>query len=140
LRTVFVSCPTSPELGKWTKFGPAVDHVLMGTLVFRILGAAFNLAFASGSTGNVAQATLADAEASFSEEKHWQAVKGVRAKTTVSLLTDRLSTSRIVCLAVASEPVRALLRVLLHYSSAEARKVGCAMRVKLEYNVYVSFW
>ena len=45
LATVFVSQPIPPELGKWTKFGPANDRLVLATLTFVVYGAAFSTAF-----------------------------------------------------------------------------------------------
>ena len=126
LRSVFVSCPTSPELGKWTKFGPALDHIILGgCFMYPLYGHVYKLSFAGGKTERASAlgqhtAVGAQAELAFDEEMNWQSVKGKRAKVSVSLLSDRISMARFMALAIAAEVFRAILRVLFAFSGADS--------------------
>ena len=51
MRCVFVAYPISHELGQWTKFGVAIDHIIMsGCLLFPVYGVMCTMAFAGGPT------------------------------------------------------------------------------------------
>ena len=119
LLTVFLAMPTSPELGKWTKLGPALDNVYHGKAVGGIQGVAVKMAFEGGNTQLPSWMAANDVDGAYMEECHWQALRGKRAKASVSVLTEGTSMTRITVLTIAVEPIRALMRVFFAFAGVE---------------------
>jgi hypothetical protein len=100
------------QIGKWTKLGPAIDIVMGGSLVCGIYGSVFNNAFECGKADSMSE-TMGlpqDAEVEYIESVDWQKLRSKRATITTTFLNNRESQARMVVLAIAIEPVRALLR------------------------------
>ena len=124
LATVFVSQPTSPELGKWTKFGPANDRLVLATLTFGVYGAAFSTAFGkqAADANNVRGDVVGDA--TYVREMHWHQLKGVRAEVACRFLNDRSELVKLCIFAVASEPFRMLMRIFFVYARSNPSAPG----------------
>ena len=121
LRTVFRHQPSSPELGKWTKFGPALDLIVAGGWCGDVFAACFRAAFGKGSnqsSGN--RSGMADLE--YMQDMHWHEVKSKRATASVKLLDNQVVAAQFVVLTLANEPLRILLRVLFIYAGVSANE------------------
>lgn len=127
LRTVFSEQPGSPELGKWTKYGPALDKVVLGSCAFDVYASAFRLSFGK-DTGGGPDVGAQTEDDSFMQEMRWQEVKSKRAKVSTKLLDDPYNKIRFVILAMASEPLRILMRCFFVYARADETHECCPTR------------
>ena len=115
LATVFASQPNSPELGKWTRLGPALDRLFLGSFL-DFYRRTFSLAFQGGKSEAITLPEGDSTEATFVEEQNWQAMRGRRVTSTLSLLDNVDMMRRVAVLSLAAEPVRVLLRCFFTFA------------------------
>ena len=108
--------PQSPEPGKWTKFGPALDCFVRGQCIHGIYGTV--LGRASSELEVKLEATLdgSVADVAYLSEAHWHEVRGVLALGTKSFVQNVDSQDKLVRVAICLEPSRHLTAVFFRFS------------------------
>jgi hypothetical protein len=122
LRSVFVSQVCSPELGKWTKLGPALDKIVCARFAGAFQAAAFTQAFQEGT--KVALKTQTgitgeDVDDAYLQEVHFNEVRGKRCKASIELLSSDADQMILLIKAISLESFRALSRIFFTYASSE---------------------
>jgi len=117
---VFTGAITTPETGKWTKVGPALDGLLRGQVVHKLYAQSFEAAFSSLSVKLVMPAAGEGEDQAFVEDVMWSEVAGRRARGALRLLQDQESLACIWRIALSTEPSRHFTRILLTLSKETA--------------------
>jgi len=125
---VFAGPPGAPEVGKWTKLGPAVDKAVVGYLVGAVYPKSFGHAFSPDAARDYAL-PIDGMEVDLEEEVAWAASVGQVATTVVRFLSDVGTGPALVVLALALEPVRLLMRCLFTLSGGARREMRPSMAV-----------
>lgn len=113
---IFGAAPGSPEVGKWTLLGPAVDKVFVGMLTAEVYKLAFAQAFDKMRFKLLTQ-QKEDLDAGLLQDICWTEVSGQVAQDALGFLQDdSLAMVDLSILALALEPVRMVMRLLFALS------------------------
>jgi hypothetical protein len=119
--------PSSPEVGKWTKLAPALDTVLVAACFHQCYRSLFRRALSRESFAKcIGRAQEAgtfdehDVDAMLMNDIAFEKVQGKRAKSTLDYLDDKTLVLKTVGLALASEPVRAMMISLFSCSKSSS--------------------
>ena len=113
---VFSSTPSSPELGKWSMLGSALDHIVIGAWTFHIYRDAFDRAFGNQQASDVRKIRGLDLDRAMVEELAFTSEVSKTAKQVVECLSDDILDRDVVAFALALEPVRVMLMALFAFS------------------------
>ena len=84
---VLPAAPGAPEVGKWTKLGPALDKALLGVLVGRVSAAAFQHGFSKMAL-TLVDARLGGLDLHLVEELAFSATVSKTARLVLDFLAD----------------------------------------------------
>ena len=103
------SAPTSPEICKWAKLGPALDRFIIAQCVHSSYSVLFVKALEK-HTVKGSKPAEADWDHQLQAEISWAKQRGKTAKAVVTFVSDPRLKLRAVCIALALEPIRILMR------------------------------
>ena len=113
--------PGSPELGKWTKCGPALDRVILGSLFSLVFGHAFYAAFKEKALPLVATAiNLGEA---FAHDVEFNVLHGKKITVSIDLLKSREQVCQLLVVLLCLEPLRILTRVFMRLTTPSGSDV-----------------
>ncbi len=115
--------PELPEKGTWTKLGPCSDFHVVATSGLGVLQRLWAAAFShlQGQLVNPPGEDVEGADPAYVQEVAWHRVAGDRSAVAERTLGDDGNGVRIVCLALALEPLRCLTSCFMRRSSASFR-------------------
>ena len=119
LDVVLERAPSSPETGKWTKLGPAMDRFFIASCIHGIyrplferglsrLGAKLELPAGEDQDSAANVAYLVDV--------HWQELVGKQAQAALEFVRDDVKQLHVLVLSLALEPPRLLTYILFLFS------------------------
>ena len=117
LTVIFASAPSTPEIEKWSKYGPAIDKLVVPFCLHDLYTAVFTSAFQDRTPNSCASALTSSSssvagseEAAFLEQLHWHRVQGARVECTLRFCSSEAEKVNLLILAIVVEPVRVLTR------------------------------